>query len=302
MIKENTLVVVAGPTAVGKTAFCIQLGLHFNTDIISADSRQLFKEIQIGTAKPSVHELQTVKHHFIDHLSIKHDYDVKTFEKEALEVIENILNKHNIAILTGGSGMYIKAVTDGFDDMPSSDPGIRAYLNQQLEEKGIEALQQNLLEVDEEYYYNVDKNNPQRIIRALEVYMISNKPFSSFRTGKTAGRDFNIIKVGLERHRAELYDKIDQRMDAMIIEGLFEEAEKLFPYRSHNALQTVGYKEIFDFIEGKYDKEEAIRLLKRNSRRYAKRQMTWFKKDPGYRWFHPDRVVEVVKYIEEQVK
>lgn len=294
---KKFLLVVAGPTAVGKTSLCIQLSLHFKSKIISADSRQFFKEMKIGTAKPTEAELNAVEHYFVNNLSINQEYDVRQYEIDALQLIENIFEKESIVILTGGSGMYIKAVIEGFDDMPASDPQVRETLNQLFASEGIEALQKRLFDVDPEYFSVVDTNNPQRIIRALEVFLISGKPFSSFRMGATAKRDFNIIKIGLERDRKELYERIDERMDEMIENGLFEEAKKLYPYKHHNALQTVGYKEIFDFIDGKYDREEAIRLLKRNSRRYAKRQMTWFKKDADYVWFHPDSITDIIKYV-----
>lgn len=302
MKNPKYLLVIAGPTAVGKTSLSIQLALHFKTEILSADSRQFFRELEIGTAKPTEEELKAVPHHFINNLFIKQDYDVREYEVDALKILEKIFEQHSIAILTGGSGMYIKAVVEGFDEMPASDRQIRASLNTLLKEQGLEALQKKLQQADPEYYSQVDIKNHQRIIRALEVYMISGKPFSTFRTGAAARRNFKIIKIALERERSELYARIDQRMEAMIAEGLFEEAEKLFPYRHHNALQTVGYKEIFDFMEGKYDKEEAVRLLKRNSRRYAKRQMTWFKKDADFVWFHPDQEGEIIRYIEQQMR
>ncbi|MDQ3395009.1 MAG: tRNA (adenosine(37)-N6)-dimethylallyltransferase MiaA [Bacteroidota bacterium] len=295
---KKILLVIVGPTAVGKTSLSIQLGHHFNADIFSADSRQFFKEMNIGTAKPSLKELATVRHHFINNLSILQEYDVGKYEIDAVKAIEVNLQYHDLAILTGGSGMYIKAVTHGFDDMPEPDTQIRENLNKMLIDDGLDELQAKLEAVDPEYFREVDLQNPQRIIRALEVFMVSGKPFSAYRKGNAKERKFKIIKIGLEMERAELYERIDQRMDAMIADGLFEEAENLLPFRHHNALQTVGYKEIFDFFDGKYDREEAVRLVKRNSRRYAKRQMTWFKKDSEIAWFHPDQVGEIIKYVE----
>lgn len=292
---------MAGPTAVGKTDLCINLAKKFNTTIISADSRQFYKEINIGTAKPTKAELAEVQHHFIDTLSIHEDYDVGKFETDALQLLDKLFLHVDLIIMTGGSGLYLDAVTKGFDAMPAVDPAVRALLNANYEKEGLLSLQQKLLEVDPAYYEKVDLNNPQRLTRALEVYHSSGKPYSSFRQQQINPRPFDILKIALERDREELYGRIDRRMDQMIAEGLFEEATALYPHRSHNALQTVGYKEIFGYIDGEYDKAEAIRLLKRNSRRYAKRQMTWFRKDEAYRWFHPSQTQEIIKYISDSL-
>ncbi len=275
----------------------MNLAKFFNTEIISADSRQFYREMDLGTAKPNQEELSAAPHHFINSLSIFEDYDVKKFEQDTLSLLRDLFQNHDLVLMVGGSGLYIDAVCHGFDDIPDIDPSIRSQLILDFNEKGIGYLQQKLAEEDPVYYDIVDKKNPQRLMRALEVCIGSGKPYSSFRKNKKDIRDFHIIKIGLERDREELYHRIDQRMDLMIESGLFQEAEKLFPVRHLNSLQTVGYTEIFGFLEGKYDQNEAIRLLKRNSRRYAKRQLTWFKRIPDMKWFHPDHYVELLEYI-----
>lgn len=299
MDQEKFLIVIVGPTAVGKTSLSIKLAQQLETEIISADSRQFYREMSIGTAKPSEEQLIQVKHYLINTLSVFEDYDVGQFEVDALNILNKIWEQKPVAILTGGSGLYIKAVCEGFDDLPSTSPETRKLLNERYQMEGLDQLREELKKVDPEYYNEVDLMNPQRIIRALEVIQESGKPFSSFRKGVKQTRNFEIIKIGLELPREELYDRIDQRMDLMIQDGLFEEAEALLKFKNKNALQTVGYKEIFDFLEGNYDKEEAIRLLKRNSRRYAKRQLTWFKKDLEIEWFHPDQSVEIIDFVKE---
>jgi tRNA dimethylallyltransferase len=293
---------VVGPTAVGKTSLCIKLAKNFQTEIISSDSRQFYRETQIGTAKPSPEELAEVRHHLIDHKSIFDVYDVKDFEKDALKVIEEIFQTRDVAIMTGGSGLFVNIIAHGMDEIPDIDPQIRTDLIKSYQEFGLEYLQKKLKETDPEYYEEVDLMNPQRLMRAIEVCLGTGKPYSTFRQKKKIERPFHIIKVGLNRDREELYQRIDQRMEEMIAQGLFEEAERLFPYRHLNALQTVGYSEVFGYLEGNYDKEEAIRLLKRNSRRYAKRQLTWFRKDPEITWFHPDQVKEIMVFVQEQIR
>lgn len=294
--------VIAGPTAVGKTDTCLKIAKIFQTEIISSDSRQFYREPLIGTAKPSEAELATVPHHFINTLSIHDEYDVKKFEKDTLNLLHDLFQKHDLVLMTGGSGLYIDAVCYGFDDIPDIDPSIRMTLNSDYEKMGIGFLQKELEKYDPDYFRMVDTNNPQRLIRALEVYRGTGKPFSSFRKKKVNVRDFNIIKIGLEREREELYQRIDQRMDLMISQGLFEEAESFLPYRDLNALQTVGYTEIFGYLQGDYDKEEAVRLLKRNSRRYAKRQLTWFKRYPDIKWFHPSDIQGILRFVESQLQ
>lgn len=298
----GVMVVVAGPTAVGKTSFSVELAKVFDTEIISADSRQFYREMSIGTAKPSQEEMQGIRHHFVGFLSIADTYNVSDFETDVIRFLNGWFKNHRVAIMTGGSGLYVKAVCEGIDEMPDIPSEIRNRLKKELDEKGLAAMADRLKAVDPEYYHIADTQNPARILRGLEVYESSGLPFSSFRTGEKSPRDFRVIKIGLERERKELNDRIERRMDEMIAAGLFEEAGKLFSYRHYNALNTVGYKEIFDHLMGQYDREEAVRLLKRNSRRYAKRQMTWFKKDQEIAWFHPSEFQRVVNFIEEKVR
>ncbi|MBC5992572.1 tRNA (adenosine(37)-N6)-dimethylallyltransferase MiaA [Pontibacter cellulosilyticus] len=300
--KQKHLVVVVGPTAVGKTDLCVQLAKHYHTDIISADSRQFFREMSVGTAKPTPSEQQGVKHYFIDSHSITEEYNAGAYETDVLQLLEELFKEHNVVLMTGGSGLYVRAVLEGMDEMPDVDPAIREKLIKQVEAEGIAPLLEKLQELDPVYFAQVDKANTQRVVRALEVCLSSGQPYSSFRTSEKQERPFNIIKIGLNRDRAELYSRIDQRMDQMLEQGLLAEAKSLYSYRQHNALQTVGYKEIFDYLEGKYNWEEAVRLLKRNSRRYAKRQLTWFTKHPDeYTWFHPQQWDKIVAFINERM-
>ena len=301
MSGEKNLILVVGPTAVGKTDLCLNLAKKFNTEIVSCDSRQFYREMQLGTAKPTRDELTQVKHHLIDSLSIEDDYDVRRFEKDALEILELIFRSKETAIITGGSGLFADAIASGFDEMPEVSPEIRGKIIAEYEEKGLGWLQSQVADYDPDYYSQVDRQNPQRLMRALEIYLGTGSKFSSFRRKTKTVRPFKVIKVGLERDRNELYRRIDQRMDQMIEAGLFDEAKSLFQKRHLNAMQTVGYSEIFGFLEGKYDREEAIRLLKRNSRRYAKRQLTWFRRDPEIRWFHPDQEQEILTWIQTQI-
>jgi tRNA dimethylallyltransferase len=290
--------VIAGPTAVGKTEICLNLAKIFKTEIISSDSRQFYMETEVGTAKPSSNELEEVKHHFVNSLSIFDTYDVRKFEFETIELLEKLFAKHDVVIMTGGSGLYIDAICYGFDEIPKVDSSIREQLISDYKEKGIQNLQSRLKNLDPVYFEEVDIHNPQRLMRALEVCIGTGKPYSTFRKKKKNIRPFNNILIGLERNREELYDRIEKRMDIMVANGIFEEAENLFPYRHLNALQTVGYSEIFGFLEGRYDKVEAVRLLKRNSRRYAKRQMTWFKKNSEMTWFHPSDLQGILALVE----
>lgn len=257
--------------------------------------------MNIGTAKPSPAEMEMIPHFFVNSLSIHNEYDVKKFEKDVLTLLDELFETHDLVMMTGGSGLYIDAVTDGLDEMPGVDQGIRSGLVTLYKEEGLGILQEKLKELDPDYYRVVDRNNPQRLIRALEICIGTGKPYSTYRVKKKAERPFRVIKIALFRDRNELYERIDARMDDMIDKGLFEEATLLYPFKHLNALQTVGYKEIFDYLEGKYDKIEAVRLLKRNSRRYAKRQLTWFRKDEAYYWFHPSEQEKIHTFVTNQM-
>lgn len=293
----KTLIVVIGPTAVGKTALAIQLANHYNTEIISADSRQFYREMSIGTAKPTPDELASAKHHFINSHSITDEFNVGDFEKEGLKALEEIFVDHDVAILAGGSGLYVKAICEGFDELPPVDHQIRNKLNALYNEKGIIWLQEQLKIADPAYYEHADINNPQRIIRALEVTESTGKPFSSYHTSNAKKRSFNIIKIGLNLPREQLYERINQRVDEMIKQGLVDEVKALLPYRNLNALNTVGYKELFDYLDGKTDLDTAVAMIKQNTRRFAKRQLTWFNKDSAIVWFKPSQIDDIIKQI-----
>lgn len=297
----KTLIVIAGPTAVGKTDLAVNVAKKLKTEIISADSRQFFRELEIGTAKPPATALQAVRHHFVNSHSIGQQYDAAQYATDALKIIEQIFADHDVCILCGGSGLYIKAVCEGFDDIPAVDDRIREELINNFEQHGLAWLQQQMSSEDPEYFSKIDQSNPHRLIRALEVKIGTGKSLSTYFGKKDHQRNFNVLKIGLELPRELLYDRIDQRMDQMISAGLFEEAASLYRFKEHQALQTVGYKEIFDFMDGHYDRDEAIRLLKRNSRRYAKRQLTWFKKDAAFHWFDARRESEIVAFISQQI-
>ena len=296
-MEKPLLLLVAGATAVGKTDLCIRLAQQLDTEIVSADSRQLFKEMSIGTAKPSQTEMQNVVHHFIDSHSVQEDYNVAKYEKEVLETLEEVFSRKKTCIFTGGSGLYINAVCQGLDEMPKIDEKIKAQLQLDLEEKGLDFLLEKLASIDPDYFETVDKANSRRVLRALEVSLSSQKPYSSFRKKKYKERPFRIAKILLQRERSELHERINQRVDVMLENGLLEEVKSLFEFRKLKTLQTVGYREIFGFLEGNYDYEEAIRLLKRNTRRYARRQETWFRKDEGFTIFHPDDYEGVLNYV-----
>ncbi|MFN3757986.1 MAG: tRNA (adenosine(37)-N6)-dimethylallyltransferase MiaA [Algoriphagus aquaeductus] len=301
MTDQKFLILVVGPTAVGKTDLCLKLAKKFKTEIISCDSRQFYKELNLGTAKPSPEELAQVPHHLIDSLSIEEEYDVRKFEQDALRILTKLFRTRNVVIMTGGSGLFADAVVKGLDEIPDVNPEVREEIIREFESRGLEWLQAEVEKSDPEFYSQADRFNPQRLMRALEVYRGTGLKFSSFRVRKKVERSFKTIKLGLNRDREELYRRIDLRMDEMIGRGLFDEADALFGKRFLNALQTVGYTEIFGYREGKYDREEAIRLLKRNSRRYAKRQLTWFRRDPEIHWFHPDQETEIIAWISSQM-
>ena len=297
-MSNKKLMVIAGPTAVGKTELAIRLADHFRTEVISADSRQVYKELEIGTAKPSATELGRVRHHFVDFLSIDKEYDAGTYGHEARERIDSLFKTHETLILCGGSGLYIKAILEGFDDLPDIPVEVREKIRREYEANGLPWLQQEIETHDPDYYDVVDRQNPQRLMRALEVIRKTGKPFSGFHNKKKIALPFDVIKIGLNLKREELYGRINIRMDNMMEKGLFDEARGLFPKRHLNALQTVGYQEIFGFLLGQYDQAEAARLLKRNSRRYAKRQLTWFRKDKQIRWFHPSEWDAILSYCQ----
>jgi tRNA dimethylallyltransferase len=295
--KHKTLIVIAGPTASGKTAVGIQLARQLSTEIISADSRQFYREMSIGTAKPTTAELAQAKHHFINSHSITDSFNVGDFEQQGLALLNELFKRNNTVVMAGGSGLYIKAICEGFDQLPGVDPAVREQLNLAYAEKGITYLQERLKLADPEYYTQVDINNPQRLIRALEVFESSGQPFSLFRKKDFQQRPFNIIKIGLLHPREKLYERINLRVDQMIADGLVDEVKSLLPYRHLNALQTVGYTEIFDYLDGKTDLPTAIALVKQNTRRFAKRQMTWFNKDKEINWLEPEKVPSFIKDI-----
>ncbi len=295
--KQKSLIVIAGPTAIGKTELAIKLANFFSTEIVSADSRQFFKEMAIGTAKPTPEELDRAVHHFVDFLPVDQFFSAGDFEKAALQTLQAIFEKNNFAILVGGSGLYVRAVCEGFDSFPEIPVSIREELNLELENDGLQSLVDRLKVIDPVYAAAVDQANPQRVIRALEVSIYTGKPFSSFKTQTVKERDFNIIKIGLNISREELYDRINRRVDLMVQNGLVEEARALLDRKDLNALQTVGYSELFDHFDGNTNLDEAVNLIKQNTRRYAKRQLTWFKKEEGIRWFEPGEFEEIVKYI-----
>lgn len=301
-VSKKYLVCVVGPTAVGKTKLAIDLAKHFFTDVLSADSRQIYKELAIGTAKPSVQEMEGVTHHFIDSHYLTDAFSAGIFEREGNMLLESLFAKHDVVVLCGGTGLYVQALLYGMDEVPKVEESYRVQLTQDLEEKGITYLQEELLKVDPETFHSMDIQNPQRVMRALEVYRATGIPISKYRTGSKKERFYQPILVGLEREREELYSRIDQRMDIMLEQGLEEEAAQYYPQRHLNALQTVGYREIYDKMDGLYDREEMIRLLKRNSRHYAKRQMTWFTKMEGIHWFHPNEWNEVIEYIQKSMQ
>jgi tRNA dimethylallyltransferase len=294
----NILISIVGPTAIGKTALSIALAQHFNSEIISSDSRQFFKEMHIGTAVPSKEELSDTKHHFIQHKSITETYNVGAFEKDAISTLHLLFKKHPLAILVGGSGLYTNAVVNGLDDFPYVDPSIRENLNNKLQLEGIEGLQNQLKQLDLKSYTTIAIDNPQRLIRALEICIGTRKPYSSFLSHPNKIRPFKTISIGLDAERSTIYDRINQRVDIMIANGLIDEAKSLLSQKDLNALNTVGYKELFRFFEGHWTKDFAISEIKKNTRRFAKRQLTWFKKDKTTTWFdYKTDLEDIISYI-----
>jgi len=287
-LRNKTLIVIAGPTASGKTAFSIELARTLDTVIISADSRQFYKEMSIGTAAPTPEELLQVKHYFVHNISIEDKYDVADYEREVLQLLDELFKTHDQVVMTGGSGLFIDAVCNGIDEMPDVQPEVRQKVETMLKESGIDALSKELQKLDPEYFAVVDQQNPRRLQRALEVCYQTGKPFSSFRTGTTSKRDFEIKKYALLWDRQELIQRIDRRVDMMMEQGLLEEAKALYPKRQLNALNTVGYKELFSYFDGDCTLAEAVEQIKIHTRQYAKRQMTWLRRDNSYQWIIPE--------------
>lgn len=293
---------IVGPTGIGKTALSIELAKNLKTEIISCDSRQFYKELKIGTAAPSSEELSLVPHHFIGNLSIAQDYSVGDFEKDALRKINELFNKYDQLIMVGGSGLYEKAVNEGLDDFPDIDSKVREDLMVEIQEKGLSYLQEELKKNDPEYYSQVDYNNPQRVMRALEIFRGTGKPYSSFRKNLVEKRNFTSVKIGLTASRDLIYDRINKRVDLMMEKGLIEEVISLQSYRHKNALQTVGYKELFDYLDGNSSLEFAVNEIKKNSRRYAKRQLTWYRRDESVNWFDYQSTQEIVDFVTEKIR
>jgi len=299
--KQSTLVTIVGPTASGKTNVAIKVADYFKTDIISADSRQFYREIPIGTAAPDINQLEIVNHHFVGHLSIHDNYNVSQFEQDVMNLLKHKFLVHNCMVMAGGSGLYIDAVCNGIDDLPNPDEKLRNELNNRLKEQGIESLQEQLKLLDPVYFDQVDLQNPKRLTRAIEVCLQTGKCYSDLRLKKIANRDFSILKIGLNLPRAELFERINQRTEKMIKNGWLKEAESMFNFRNVNALNTVGYKELFNYISGEWTLEKTIEKIKTNTRRYAKRQITWFKRDEKIHWFHPDETDKIINLIHETI-
>ncbi|MCU0416104.1 MAG: tRNA (adenosine(37)-N6)-dimethylallyltransferase MiaA [Cytophagaceae bacterium] len=297
-VSKKYLVCIIGPTAVGKTTLSIELAKWYNTEIISADSRQLFKELTIGTAKPLPQEQRGIRHHFIDSHSISDYFSAGIFEREASEILKELFKRNDRVVLCGGTGLYVQALINGLDSIPEVDPSVRLNLEDELQKHGLEALVERLSTFDPSALDTIDVHNPRRVLRALEVFYSTGLPITAYQKGEKKKLDYIPILIGLTLPREELYQRIDQRMELMLERGLEDEVRQCLPYRTLNALQTVGYKEVFDYFDGNYSREEMIRLLKRNSRHYAKRQLTWFRRMEGLQWFHPQEIEKIKQYIE----
>lgn len=303
MINMNTLITVVGPTAIGKTALGIKIAQHFKSDIISCDSRQFYKEMNIGTAVPDKEELAAAKHHFIQNRSVFEDYNVGSFEKDALQKLDELFKENPIQIMVGGSGLYVDAVVKGFDYFPDVEPKIRENLTEELNTNGLPSLQKKLKELDPTTYQTIAIDNPHRVIRALEICIGTGSPYSSFVNKEKKKRNFNTIKVGLRAEREIIYDRINRRVDIMMENGLLEEAKALYPNKDLNALQTVGYRELFQYFDGNWELEFAVSEIKKNTRRFAKRQLTWFKRDENTIWFdYKDDFSTIISSISELIK
>ncbi len=297
MAGQKTLIVVLGPTASGKTGVALSLAKALRTEIISADSRQFYREIPIGTAAPTPEQLKTVPHHFVGHLSLNDAYNVSRFEQDVLALLEEMFRKYDKMVMAGGSGLYIDAVCKGIDALPDPDMALRMELQEQWKKQGLTGLQRRLEMLDPEYYQVVDRQNPKRLMRAIEVCLQTGKTYSELRLNRPQPRDFKILKIGLNLPREILFERINRRVETMLSQGWQDEARRVYPYRHTNALNTVGYKELFAFFEGKMSYDQAVEKIKTNTRRYAKRQLTWFKKDKDIRWFPPEETSEIIEYI-----
>lgn len=293
------LVVILGPTGVGKTELCLTLAEHFGTPIVNADSRQVFRELPIGTAAPTLAQQQRVRHYFVGCLSVTDYYSASMYETDVITLLDDLFKTHETVILSGGSMMYIDAVCNGIDDIPTVDEHIRLEVKRQYEQYGLAPLSEELAKVDPEYYDIVDKQNPKRIIHAVEICRMTGKTYTSFRVNKKKERPFSIVKIGLNREREELYSRIDRRVDQMMTDGLEAEARQMYKYKGVNALNTVGYKELFSYFEGSMTLNEAVTKIKYNTHKYCRKQLTWFKRDPTVRWFYPDDVAAITSYIEQ---
>ena len=299
---DKTLVVVTGPTAVGKTALCLEIARRFGTPVINADSRQIYRDLRIGTARPTEAEMRQVRHYFVATHGLSDYYSASMYEHEVLGLLETLFTSTAMALMAGGSMMYIDAVCNRIDDIPTVDDKTRETLKRRLKEEGLEPLVEELRRLDPEHYEIVDRRNPRRVVHALEICHMTGQTYTSFRKAEKKQRPFRIVKVGLNRQRDELYDRINQRVDDMMRDGLLQEASSVYASRGLNALNTVGYKELFAYLEGRFSLEEAVERIKGNTRRYARKQLTWLRRDPTIRWFHPDNKKEIIDYILSEVK
>jgi tRNA dimethylallyltransferase len=299
---KKYLIIVAGPTAVGKTSVAVEIASKLTTEIINADSRQIYREMKIGTAVPSDDQQSSIKHHLLAHRSVREYYNASMYEVDVIGLLKVLFNRYEHVVMSGGSGMYIRAVCSGIDNLPAVDREVRSLLRKEFNEHGKDFMLEKLKRADPAYYDIVDRNNPKRILKALEVYAQSGYPYSSFLTGSTKNRDFSTIKIGLDRDRNDLHNLINTRVDQMMKAGLLDEVSKLYPYRHLNALNTVGYKELFAYMDGCISLEEAVDQVKSHSRQYARRQLTWFRKDREFRWFHPDDLDTIMDYIYQKIR